>query len=314
MDGAPLQSLRSAASRSFRDVPAGNFGNAMFYMNDHSVRKWKAVTTGILGQFLRRGVLFMRSVLWGLLGLVLCLPLAFVLLLVVAARYPAMDAFTTKLPDGIQATVADLILQKAGYGKDSAKAIDRALRFDPQNPDAWSRRCHGSPDEKTADQATCRKAIALEPTASNFNGLGAAQEQAKDFCAAEDSYTNAIREATNDAYYLRNMARAALRCGHTGASVAGFEVAEGLDAKAAADPDEDDDVKTDLLSDREYLAVAYDRTNQPVKGTAICTKAHTDWKICHCELTETSVRCSDAPPASLSKNEQKRHVTRSDHP
>jgi hypothetical protein len=42
MDGAPLQSLRSAASRSFRDVPAGNLGNAMFYMNDHSVRKWEA--------------------------------------------------------------------------------------------------------------------------------------------------------------------------------------------------------------------------------------------------------------------------------
>jgi hypothetical protein len=35
-----LQSLQSAAPRSFRDVPAGNFDNAMFYMNDHSARKW----------------------------------------------------------------------------------------------------------------------------------------------------------------------------------------------------------------------------------------------------------------------------------
>ena len=96
------------------------------------------------------------------------------------------------------------------------------------------------------------------------------------------------------------MARAALRCGHTGASVAGFEVAEGLDAKAAADPDEDDDVKSDLLSDREYLSVAYDRTNQPAKATAICAKAHTGWKTCHCELTETGVKCSDTP-ASPSK-------------
>ena len=243
----------------------------------------------------------MRPVLWGLLGFILCLPLAFVLLIVTAAKYPAMDTFTLKLPAGIQTTVADLILQKAGYGKDSAKGIDRAINFDPENPDAWTRRCHGNLDGTTSDQATCRKAIALQPTAWNFNGLGAAQEQAKDFCAAEDSYTRAIRETSNDAYYLRNMARAALRCGHTGASVAGFEVAEGLDAKATADPDDDGDTKDDLLSDREYLAVAYDWTNQPAKATAMCTKAHTGWKTCHCELTDTGVKCSGVPVASASK-------------
>ena len=43
MDGAPF-AIR-AASRSIRNVPADNFDNAMFYMNDHSVRKWRAVTT-----------------------------------------------------------------------------------------------------------------------------------------------------------------------------------------------------------------------------------------------------------------------------
>jgi tetratricopeptide (TPR) repeat protein len=243
----------------------------------------------------------MRPVLWGLLGLVVCLPLGFVLLIVSAAKYPAMDNFTMKLPTDIQATVADLIMQKAGYGKDSSKGIDRALRFDPQNADAWTRRCHDNPDGTTSDPATCRKAIALQPTAWNFNGLGATQEKAKDFCAAEESYTNAIRAATNEAYYLRNMARAALRCGHTGASIAGFEVAEGLDAKAAADPDDDDDTKDNLLSDREYLAVVYDRTNQPAKATAICTKAHTGWKTCRCDLTETGVKCSDAPASAFKK-------------
>ena len=234
----------------------------------------------------------MRPVLWGLLGLIVCLPLGFVLLIVTAAKYPAMDNFTMKLPTDIQTTVGDLIMQKSGYGKDSTKRIDRALRFDPENADAWTRRCHENLDGTTSDPATCRKAIALQPTAWNFNGLGAAQEKAKDFCAAEDSYTSAIRVAANEAYYLRNMARAALRCGHTGASVAGFEVAEGLDAKAVADPDDEGDTKADLLSDREYLAVAYDRTSQPAKATAMCIKAHAGWKTCHCELTETSVRCS----------------------
>jgi hypothetical protein len=288
-------------SRYLRSAPAANLDNAMFYMNDHSVRKWQAVTTGILGQFLPEGVSSMRLVLWGLLGLIVCLPLTFVLLIVLAARHPAMDSFTIRLPAAVRTTVADLILQKAGYGKDSAKGIDRAIRFDPENPDAWTRRCHRTLDGTTSDPATCQRAIALQPTAWNFNGLGAAQERAKDFCAAEDSYTNAIRETANDAYSLRNMARAALRCGHTAASIAGFEVAEGLDAKAAADPDDDEDTKDDLLSDREYLAVAYDRTKQTTKATVICSKAHPGWKTCHCELTETSVKCSDAPPSLFIK-------------
>jgi len=246
----------------------------------------------------------MRPVLWGLLGFVLCLPLALVLLIIAAAKYPAMDTLTIKLPAELRTTVAELTLRNAGYGKDSVKEIDRTIRFDPDNADAWSRRCHGNLDKTSYDQAACRKAVSLEPTAWNFNGLGETQEQAKDYCAAEDSYTSAIRAESNDATSLRNMARAALRCGHTGASVAGFEVAEGLDAKAAADPDvdEEEDVKADLLADREYLAVAYDRTNQPSKTAAICTRAHPDWKNCRCELTETGVKCSNEPATFASKN------------
>lgn len=243
----------------------------------------------------------MRPVLWGLLVFVVCLPLAFVLLIVAAARYPAMDAFTMKLPDGIRTTVAELVLRNAAYGNISVKLVDRAIELDPENTDAWARRCHGNGEEAKYDQGACRKAIALDPSAWNFNGLGTAQENVKDYCTAEDSYTNAIKASANSAYSLRNMARAALRCGHVGASVAGFEVAEGLDAKAAADPDEDDDTKSDLLADREYLAVAYDRTNQPSKAMAICTKAHAQWKACHCELTDTTVKCSDALAISLSK-------------
>jgi tetratricopeptide (TPR) repeat protein len=245
--------------------------------------------------------LVMRPVLWGLLGLIVCLPLAFVLLIVAAAKYPAMDTFTMNLPAEVQTTVADLILRDTEYDEDQTRGIDRALKFDSASADAWSRLCNAGGDKEISDVASCRKAIALNPSAWNFNQLGSAQEEARNYCEAEDSYTSAIRAYSNEAIYLRNMARAALRCGHTGASVAGFEVAEGLDAKAIADPDDDGDTKDDLLSDREYLAVAYDRTNQPAKATAICTKAHTDWKTRHCELTETSVKCSDTPASSSRK-------------
>jgi tetratricopeptide (TPR) repeat protein len=243
----------------------------------------------------------MRPVLWGLLVFAVCLPLAFVLLIVAAAKYPAMDPFTMKLPTSVRTSVTELVLHNAPYGSVSSTLVDRALKLDPESGDAWARRCHGNGEESKYDQGACRKAISLDPSAWNYNGLGTAQENAKDYCAAEDSYTKAIQAAANSAYSLRNMGRAALRCGHVGASVAGFEVAEGLDAKATADPDEDDDVKADLLADREYLAVVYDRTNQSAKATAICTKAHADWKACHCELTDTAVKCSGAAAISASK-------------
>ena len=140
----------------------------------------------------------MRPVLWGLLGLVVCLPLAFVLLIITAAKYPAMDSTTIKLPADIQTTVGDLIMQKVGYGKDSAKGIDRALRFDPENADAWTRRCHNNFDGTTPDPATCRKAIALQPTAWNFNGLGAAQEQAKRCRARPGTRSQAVVQRLHD--------------------------------------------------------------------------------------------------------------------
>jgi tetratricopeptide (TPR) repeat protein len=247
----------------------------------------------------------MRPVLWGLLIIVVCLPLIFVLLIIAAAKYSAMDSLTMNLPISVRTTVADLILHNAPFGNLSLKPVERAIRLDPENGDAWSRRCHGNGEEKKYDQGACRKAIRINPSAWNFNGLGTAQENAKDYCAAENSYTSAIRASENSSYSLRNMARAALRCGHPGASVAGFEVAEGLDAKAAADPDLDDGEKADLLSDREYLAVAYDRTNQPAKATAICNKAYPAWKTCHCALNDAGVRCLEMPPAPVAENIQR---------
>ncbi len=242
----------------------------------------------------------MRRILWGLLVFVVCLPLAFVLFLIPAAKFPAIDAFTRKLPTGIRSDVAELAMNNAGYGKDSSRTTDRALELDPDNPEAWSRRCHGDGEEEKTNLEACRKAIALEPSAWNFDGLGTAQEQAKDYCAAEDSYTKAINVSANNATYLRNMARAALRCGHTAASVAGFEVAEGLDAKAAASPDEDDEIKANLIADREYLSVAYGKTSQPAKATDACAKAHPGWKSCSCELNDNGVKCSGgaSEPAS----------------
>jgi len=247
----------------------------------------------------------MRPVLWGLLVFIVCLPLAFVLLIVAAARYPPMDSFTMTLPTTIRTAVADLTLRNAGFGNESGKGIDRAIKLNPESSDAWTRRCHGGADETSYDQAACRKAVTFDPSSWNYNGLGTTQEQAKDYCAAEDSYTSAIKGTANNALFLRNMARAALRCGHLGASVAGFEVAECLDTKAAADPNEYEEVKADLLSERQYLVVVYTLSKEPLKAAAICAKTHPDWKTCHCDLTETNVKCSNEPIFATSKTKQK---------
>ena len=52
MKDTPVQSAL------IRNAQTGNYDNAMFYMNGHSVRKSETLKTRILSQFLRRGVPF----------------------------------------------------------------------------------------------------------------------------------------------------------------------------------------------------------------------------------------------------------------
>jgi len=242
----------------------------------------------------------MRRIWMGLFIALLCLPLAFTIYLFAAAKLPALDRITLALPMGIRAPIAEIVMRKAGFGKDSAKQLDRVVLLDPENTTAWNRRCSAAKGAEAIQY--CNKAISLRPAAWSYGNLGHAEEDAKDFCAAEASYTSAINHARNNPYYLRNMGIDALRCGHLGASQAGLEVAEALDAKAAAKAaanptadDDDDDAdasKADLVLDREYLAVVYDRSKEPVKAAEACNKAHPDWKACHCELTDKAVSCA----------------------
>src|SRR5580704_17272026 len=91
-----------------------------------------AWATGILAAFQSSGALPMRLV-WALLVCILCLPLAFVLYLVAAARYPSMDGFTARLPPVVGSAVSQIALRRAGYGKDDGNAIHRALQLDPES-------------------------------------------------------------------------------------------------------------------------------------------------------------------------------------
>ena len=291
--------MQSNGAASLRDGPTDNFDNAKFYMNDHSVRKCIALSDGYTGPVPDPREFCHASCF---VGLARVCPLSATRVCPVSGRRGKIsgDGWLHRrfAAHGWCCRRQNCSAKGSASGKDESKALDRVIRLDPENAEAWSWRCHARDNATAADEPACRKAIALGPTAWNFNGLGDVQEHAGEFCAAEDSYTRAVQATTNEALYLRNMARAAIRCGHTGASVAGFEVAEGLDAKAAADPDEDELTKDDLRNDREYLTVAYDRAKQPDKAAVMCTKVHPEWKTCHCELTDSSVKCSNAEGVS----------------
>jgi len=240
----------------------------------------------------------MRKSVMVLIGVAACTPIAALASLFAAAHFSAMDRLTLAMPMSIRVPVAQIAMDKVGYGKDSTTKIDRVIKLDPENPDAWSRRCGAfdDADSPTFDPSLaltqCQKALSLQHTEDNFNGLGLAQEALKDYCAAEDSFTHANSLVNaRDAYVLRNMGRAALECGHAASSVAIFEVAEETDAKDV----EDDDDKEDLLLDREWLVLANQANHDPAAATAACAKAHPDWKSCHCIPDGTGVKCTNAP-------------------
>jgi tetratricopeptide (TPR) repeat protein len=275
----------------------------------------------------------MQRLLWGVFIVILSLPLLFAGYLFVAARSPALDRITLRLPMDVRSPVAQIALRSVGYGKGSSERIDRILQLDPENAVAWTRRCSNQSSGSVAERlGNCKRAATLDPSRWNFNRLGLIQQEAKDFCAAEESFTIATtgtQRSTRssagmvvsldgnepNAIFLRNMGIAAVRCGHIPAGRAGLEVAEDLDeksvAKDAADPESDDDDvdddKADLALDREYLAAVYDQVGEPVKAAEACSKAHVGWTPCHCELTDKAVACSKTPSADK-PNQQARGV------
>ncbi len=231
----------------------------------------------------------MRRPMWVLLVIAACTPLIFVVMLFVAAHLPLLDRVTARLPAGIRAAVGELALLGAGGGKDSSQVFARVARIDPENPQVLTRLCRetvkGDPGYTLA---TCQRAAAMEHSERNLNQLGLAQEKGNDFCAAEESFTQANSMVNaHDADVLRNLGRAAMKCGHTGASVASFEVAEEVDAK-----DDDDEEGSDLLLDRDWLIMAYAANHEARASAVMCMKAHPTWKGCQCVADGLGVKCS----------------------
>jgi len=264
----------------------------------------------------------MRKVLWVLGIAVLCLPMLFVSWLLLAARWAKMDNMTSQTPAALRQAIAGIILQKAGFGKQSLPGVERALRIDPEDGEAWERRCGVSLiDNGVPNLEACQAAVRYEKEPMDYYNLGRALEYQGNFCAAEDSYTEATSATSShpDYSYLDSMGRAALRCGHLPASRAGLEFAIELEQKSLNDPNEDvdeiADTKKDMLADQEYLLIAYHRENEDTLAGQACTAAHPGWKACSCDLDAKGiVSCSEVKVAAKPLAATASTHSRSAHP
>jgi hypothetical protein len=237
------------------------------------------------------------------LGVVaVCLPMMFAGWLLLSARWTKMDALTLRMPLGLRQLVAQAVESNATLGKGGRTQQERVTRLDPTHAEAWSGLCESffGGTKRTADVATCKVAVSLNGSAGNYNGLGDSQERAGDECGAEESFTKAASKdsSSSDYVYVESMGRAGLRCGDMPGARAGLETALEKADKSLKTPDQDDDeladTKSDMLKDREFLVVIYQKEHEPGLATTACSLAHPDWKGCACELkSDGDVKCED---------------------
>jgi hypothetical protein len=231
--------------------------------------------------------------------------LVFVLsaLIVFEARFPWLDSLTVHEPRPMRSLVGRLALREYGPGDAD---LDRVLRIDPRNTLAWERRCTAFLGPTQADWVSdCQHALKLEASGANYRLVGAAQEQAGQYCAAEDSYRTAVVQPDmmgQRPVVLRDAARAALNCDDPAASLSLLHSAEQLDetsAGIAAAPEESQRARDGLASDHGYMSVVYQKMNQPEKARQMCFEANPGYADCACQLTGNGLVCTPAATPTL---------------
>jgi hypothetical protein len=241
----------------------------------------------------------MRKFLMGLGIGVLCLPMLFVCWLLAASRWSKMDALTMRAPMAMRGVVASVVLQKAGWGRDAFPMLDRVTRLDPDNADAWGRRCtvYSRGPQPEADVEACVKAVSLQPTPQMYMALGRADERAGKECDAAEAFKTAVRGPVRGYKRTESMGRAALKCGDLVEAREGLETAVSVQAARLMDKTASDSqmtqVKTDQLTDREYLIVTYDGLHEAKVAKHMCSVAHVGWKGCACGMEGGEVVCRE---------------------
>jgi hypothetical protein len=223
------------------------------------------------------------------------------ILVLVEARFPSLDPITVYEPHPMRAMVSSLAMRELGPADNE---VDRILMLDQKNARAWERRCTAaigpSPAQSVSD---CQRAYDLDPSAANLRAVASAQEADFEFCQAEVSYRKAYEKpdlTVRKPLVLLDEARAALSCGHPQVALEALRQAEQLDLADSTDVEQDPTqvadpsaaVRESLAADRGYMAVVYDRINQPETAKQMCTEANPGSPNCSCELTGNALICS----------------------
>jgi hypothetical protein len=147
-------------------------------------------------------------------------------------------------------------------------------------------------------EALERRAAEDKKTAKTLLQQAKDQEKAGQPCAAEELYTQAAsKDSGSRVYeYTEGLGRAGLKCGDLPSARAGLEVAilKEKDIIKGADEDQPAAVRKDLLKDREFLVVVYEREHEDALAAGVCSEAHKGWKGCSCVLDKIGdVKCTE---------------------
>jgi hypothetical protein len=228
------------------------------------------------------------------LGVVaVCLPMVFVGWLVLVARWAKMDAVTMRMPEWSRSLAVQAMLERSS----DAKSLERATKLEAEAVKEWQRhpqvigmtggvpRGRRTPPEL---QALYNQQMASRAAARALTAKAEEQEKAGQECAAEDLYSEAAsKDANNEIYrYAEGIGRAGLKCGDLPGARAGFEAAILKETNFIKGTDEDQltGVRDDLLKDREFLVVVYEKQHETGLARQVCSDAHPGWKSCACSL------------------------------
>jgi hypothetical protein len=232
-------------------------------------------------------------------AVLVCAPMVLSLLLLLAVVWPRMDAVTRHMPKAVRSMVASGLLEihdgpATPLQLQRAKHLDAeaAARYRP--PVFWLSAARTPPDM----QEMYRQQRETKQAAKELVQKAAALEKAGRECDAEELYTRAAsKDSSSEVYeYTEGMGRAGLKCGDLTGARAGLEVAVIKEKNfiKGTDADQLTDVRRDLLKDREFLIVVYQRQHEDVAAADVCSEAHKGWKGCSCALAKGGdVTCTE---------------------
>jgi hypothetical protein len=233
---------------------------------------------------------------------ILILPWLFVIWLFVAAHWSAMDTITAHAPVRLRKAVASVAMNNPPffYSPESKIFLSRIVKLDPDNGNAWERRCL---DSEVTDHGvsleSCETAVRLQKDASSYRGLGDVQEFRGDFCAAEKSFKAGadLKPIQVPEMYSEDVGLTAFLCGDFEASRIGFETAIQLKRNemisstgnelSVAD-------RNELLGMQLPLIAVYQRMKKDELAAQMCKQVYPDWKVCRCTIdVKGTTSCND---------------------